>query len=71
MPLTEVQHFECSNAIKICDGITFDFYMGVLQLFQFMKYPMNPIQPLDHLGRTRLEWDNREAGASTPTGLST
>ena len=24
-----IPRFECSDAIKICDGITFDFYMGL------------------------------------------
>ena len=24
-----IQHFECSNAIEICDGIILDFYTGL------------------------------------------
>ena len=27
-----IQRFEGSDAIKICDGITFDFYMGLPEL---------------------------------------
>ena len=24
-----VQHFECGNVVKICNGITFGFYLGL------------------------------------------
>ena len=32
---SEIQHFECSDVIKTCDGIIFDFYMGLPHNYSF------------------------------------
>ena len=33
-----IWHFKHSDAIKICDGITFDFYTGLSVLFPDYQY---------------------------------
>ena len=32
-----IWHFKCSHAIKICDGITFDFYTGLRHIHSLLK----------------------------------
>ena len=36
-----IQRFKRSNAIEICDGITFDFYTGLSHVYSFRLCPPN------------------------------
>ena len=35
-----LERFECGNAIKICNGIMFDFYPGLPHMVNFLLYAL-------------------------------
>ena len=37
---SEILHFECSNAIEICDGLMFNFYPGLPHIIVLVYSPL-------------------------------
>ena len=62
-----IQRFERSNAIEICNGITFDFYTGLPHIINacacLIKYLDN--EPHADLHKGRWEWSRSKCRASS------
>ena len=48
-----LQRFECGNAVEICNGITFDFYLGLphMPLSSLSIYQWTPLHVAARYGR--------------------
>ena len=43
---SEIWHFECSDVIEVCDGVIFNFYMGLLHLLKSQYCNIGNMQKL-------------------------